>query len=183
MLVTDPGIILTKNRIIAGVYEMFGGLADEFRLRAAVLPGELQEVHPKISKGENYQGLPWVMLDFPRRFGKTDVFAVRCFFWWGNYFSFNLQLQGSYQRMYAGRLKTYLDAHADGWLVCTADDPWQHHLSTADYLPYTGDMPLEQLPFLKLAKKIPLSRWDDVYDFLLEAFSEMTICLSSQAVE
>lgn len=180
---TDAGFILTKNRIIAGVYEMFGGLADEFRVQAAVLPQELQEVHPKISKGENYLGLPWVMLDYPRRFGKTDVFAVRCFFWWGNYFSFNLQLQGRYQQLYADRLKTFLDREPDGWQVSTGSDPWQHHIDTGDYQPYNNGMQLEQLPFLKLAKKIPLNRWDETYDFLVETFSETVTCLSSQAVE
>ena len=41
------------------------------------LPAEMLFHSPKISKGENYKGLPYVMLDYPRCFGKTDIFAIR----------------------------------------------------------------------------------------------------------
>src|SRR5215468_1346228 len=48
----------------------------------------------KISKGENYLGLPFIMLDFPRFFSNTNMLAVRTMIWWGNFCSTTLLLSG-----------------------------------------------------------------------------------------
>ncbi|HEX6916286.1 MAG TPA: hypothetical protein VF145_13645, partial [Chitinophagaceae bacterium] len=114
-LVTNAGFILTKNRIIGKVYDMFGLLSETFRQQAAGFPDEMSRAQAKISKGENYLGLPWVMMDYPRLFSKTDVFAVRCFFWWGNFFSITLQLSGKYLGQYASPAERYLQQHPSGW--------------------------------------------------------------------
>ena len=80
--------------------ELFGDLGGEWR---GVLPGVgagRPGVEPKISKGEKYKGLPWVMLDYPRIFGKEDIMAIGTRFWWGHYFSVTLHLKGGYLRTY-----------------------------------------------------------------------------------
>ena len=64
------------------------------------LPEEVLIQSPKISRGENYNGLPYVMLDYPRCFGKEDVFAMRTMFWWGNFFSITWHLKGKYSKEY-----------------------------------------------------------------------------------
>ena len=97
-LVQNAEWLLTKNRIISKVYEMFGSLADEYRATIVNKRGLAEDVlkpAPKIFKGENYQGLPYVMLDYPRSFGKEDTFAVRTMFWWGHYFSITLHRLGN----------------------------------------------------------------------------------------
>ena len=80
-LVRDAAWILTKNSVMGKVVAMFGELSGGWK-------------EPKISKGENYKGLPWVMLDYPRVFGKEDVYAIRTFFLWGHAFSITLHLKG-----------------------------------------------------------------------------------------
>jgi hypothetical protein len=50
----------------------------------------------KISKGENYKGLPYTVLDYPRHYSKTDIFAYRAMFWWGHGYIFTMLLQGKY---------------------------------------------------------------------------------------
>ena len=52
------------------------------------LPAVLVESEPRISRGEQYQRLPWVMLDYPRIFGKEDIFAIRTFFLVGKLFQY-----------------------------------------------------------------------------------------------
>src|SRR5262245_43273102 len=90
-LVQNADWLLTKNNIIEKVFEMFGdvaaGAGDIFKQHSASLPQEAFVQSPKISKGEKYLGLPYVMLDYPRLFTKDDVFAIRTLFWWGNFFS------------------------------------------------------------------------------------------------
>src|SRR3569623_367034 len=88
LLVTNAEVILTKNNIILKVYEMFGLLAERQQYYALqkkdALPKEALSVSPKIYKGEQYRGLPYVMLDYPLYYKGKDVFAVRSLFWWGN---------------------------------------------------------------------------------------------------
>src|SRR5580658_8387468 len=93
-LVTDTQVILTKSLVIGKVYTLFGMLASDFRLMAfeksGLLPLEVLSVSPKISRGEQYLQLPYVVLDYPRFYTRNDVLAIRCFFWWGNFFSITL---------------------------------------------------------------------------------------------
>jgi uncharacterized protein (DUF1015 family) len=81
-LVTDPVWILTKTQIIEKVYNLFGDVSQLYQQHQHMqqLPSALTALAPKISKGENYEGLPYVMLDYPRCFSREDVFAVRSFF-------------------------------------------------------------------------------------------------------
>ena len=85
-LVTSSEVILTKNRIIEKVYALFGSLSEEYRKILAEyshnLPAEIFEKAPKIYRGENYMALPYVMLDYPRIFGKEEV-AERLKAEWG----------------------------------------------------------------------------------------------------
>ena len=97
-LAENSDLILTKNRIVKKTIALFASLAEEYRSISikyqAQLPSEIFEHSPKISRGEQYLELPYVMLDYPRVFSKEDVFAIRSFFWWGNYFSITLHLKG-----------------------------------------------------------------------------------------
>src|SRR5450631_2869683 len=120
-LVADAGWIMTKNAIIAKVLVLFGELSGTLQEQwkaagweqhlagkeagmedggAGKAVKEILETPPRISKGENYKGLPWVVLDYPRAFGRLDVLAVRTLFWWGNYFSVTLHLKGVYKGMF-----------------------------------------------------------------------------------
>ena len=103
-LVNNPAWILTKHRIIEKVYGLFGSLSAQMQAyllqQKHALPQQVLQLPPKISKGEQYESMPYVVLDYPRLFSKEEVFAVRTFFWWGNYFSITLHLKGKYQQQY-----------------------------------------------------------------------------------
>jgi hypothetical protein len=124
-LVSDPAWILTKNSVMRKVVGMFGELSGEWR---EILPWDGD---PRISKGEQYKGLPWVMLDYPRVFGKEDIFAIRTMFLWGHYFSVTLHLKGSYLRTYLPViLARRAELEAAGFWPGSSEDEWEH-----DHLP------------------------------------------------
>ncbi len=205
-LVTDAHFILTKNRIIAKVDRLFGMLAEAYSQEIkdkGILPNEVLKISPKISKGENYEGLPWVMLDHPRYFTKEDVFAIRSFFWWGHFASITLQLKGRYverfrveglglkaesERQNAKSRKPgsggeRQDIGSEWFLCCNGTDEWQHHFGEDNYK-LLSLFPLEELhrlPFIKLAKKIPLQEWDNMDIFFTAAFTEIMGMLSLTA--
>ncbi len=182
-LVIDAEFILTKNRIIHKVYQLFGELSEEFQQRANHLPKSFTSIPPKISKGENYLGLPWVMLDYPRVFSNTDVFAIRCFFWWGEFFSITLQLHGNNKGLYSALISEYLKKNAEGWWMCIGEDPWQHHFGNDNYIECDINADLSKGSFIKLAKKIPLQEWDNAFDFFSITYQEILEMLSTKPMK
>ncbi|MDB5249994.1 MAG: hypothetical protein JWQ40_4388 [Segetibacter sp.] len=184
-LVTDPQILLAKNNIIKVVYKRFGDLASRYQKELEDITVESEaSMSAKISRGENYKGLPYVIMDYPRHFSKTDVFAIRTFFWWGNFFSITLQLSGQYQSKYANNIEGAIRHDCfSGWFIGNSANQWEHHFETGNYMPVEKDKDynVDKLPFLKLAKKIPLGKWDEIDSFFTGNFSLLIKVLTSYA--
>ena len=165
-LVTDPAWILTKNSVMGKVVGMFGQLSEGWK-------------EPKISKGENYKGLPWVMLDYPRVFGREDVYAIRLFFLWGHAFSVTLHLKGVYKETFLPAIRSrWAELAAAGFEVSIADDEWVHEHTEETYGPLragteqagavdgTGESAGNEMagierPWLKLSARVGLEHWDE----------------------
>lgn len=179
-LVTNAELILTKNRIIQKVYDLFGELSMVYQELCKNLGDEMLLISPKISKGENYLGLPWVMLDYPRNFSQTNVFAVRSFFWWGKFFSITLQLHGKYHQQFSATLQQQINKD---WWISIGSDAWQHHFEADNYCLFDGTQDVSQFPFIKLAKKIPLQEWDNAFDFFTKNFAEIIHILGTQTMK
>lgn len=162
--------ILTKNDIMRKAKSLLEEVQEEQLqlLKVSDLPGNIRAIPPKISRGENYQGLPWLMLDHPRLFEKENVFAIRTFFWWGNYFSVTLQLAGAYKNQFGeGIIASYQPLKEKEVYLCMQDDPWQHHFEENNYKPVKSlnkeefSTIIQEKDFIKLSLKIPLSLWDE----------------------
>lgn len=116
----------------------------------------------KISKGENYRGLPYQVLDYPAAFHKHDIFAFRTMFWWGNYFSCTLHLQGKPLEIYRQTLIDNLDHFTiEDLYVCVNESPWEYHFEADNYKLITkaDSEYLNKCQFLKLSKKIEICQW------------------------
>ncbi|HVU98661.1 MAG TPA: hypothetical protein VHE34_25740 [Puia sp.] len=170
-LVTDPGVILTKNSVMAKVIEMFGGLSGEYQKI-----WKEEGVEPKISRGENYRGLPWVMLDYPRYFGKEEVFAIRTLFWWGHAFSVTLHLKGGYRDRFLPMVQgRWAELAAAGFHMGVSDDEWRHEHVPENYREVSGgvDLVRDDVDFLKLSSAVGLHRWEDAPAELLSMFKTL----------
>jgi len=172
-LVINSEFILTKNRIIEKVYTLFGLLNEDYKkellTRESILPAEVFSFTPKIYKGENYLSLPYVMMDNPRVFLKDDIFAIRSFFWWGNYFSITLQLGGRFLRACRNKIELNLknELKAD-YFICINDAPWEHHFEESNYQSLKTIDAIEKIldkPFIKIAKRHSLSEWNNAIAF------------------
>lgn len=176
-LVTDAKWILTKNNIIQKVFVLFGELSKTWQTGEVLpqLPEAVTSFQPKISRGENYEGLPYVMLDYPRCFSKEDVFAIRTFFWWGNFFSITLHLKGKYKLQFE---QAIADAISNGELsnawINYAEEEWAHHFENTNMNPVqlTDAAALKDKKVLKLAYKLDLNDWDSAEEFLKKVFDQ-----------
>jgi hypothetical protein len=182
-LASDPSVILTKNAVVDTVYQLFGQLSLQMQEDVKPMALELSEVletPAKISRGENYLELPYVILDFPRYFRPHDVFAVRTMFWWGNFMSMTLHLKGNYREHYHQRIiKKHAEIGAMGFYAGIGTDEWEHHFGDDNYLAVSlidQDEWLtlyEARDFTKLALKYPLSEFNEMSVILPDAFRKI----------
>ncbi|GAA4313608.1 hypothetical protein [Compostibacter hankyongensis] len=189
-LVSDAELLLRKNGIIEKVYGLMGELHRSLealpQIRSFPFPEGCLARGAKISKGENYRGLPYVILDYPRLFSRESIFAFRTLFWWGHDFICTLHLAGAAYHDYRESLvRQYPLLRSHHFLAATGDDPWVHHPDEEAFVPMeeiSADgwgRELEQRSFLKLARRTPLQEWDAVvaegqhsFGVLLEALGE-----------
>jgi hypothetical protein len=170
-LVTNADWILTKNLIIQKVKWMLECLQERQKELAKEYSTKFSEeifiITPKISKGENYLGLPFLILDYPRLFIRDNIFAVRSMFWWGKFFSTTLHVSGTYKNFYSNKI---IDAFTllkeNDFFICIHNEEWQHHFEKDNYAPLQeislNDFKtiIQKNAFIKLAQKTELSQLD-----------------------
>ena len=185
-LLSDESFILTKNNIIRKVTNLLEHLQEKQQklVERYTITSEVFAESFKISKGENYKGLPWVVLDHPRKFSTNDIFAIRTLFWWGKYFLTTLHLSGKYKNEYAPKLRLAFDELAGkGFHFCINDDQWQHELVESNYVPLSGlsaaDMIIQESKgFVKIARPVLVSDIDVAMNELVNDYETIlrTVC-------
>jgi hypothetical protein len=177
-LVQNSAWILTKHAVIGKVYDLFGRLSQQLQSslgQSHGLPASVLRHGPKISKGEQYERMPWVVLDYPRCFGKEDVFAIRTFFWWGHYFSCTLHLKGIYAQEFGPTIRKRAAAgKLDGYYLGDDGAEFDFDVRGKGYVllgsPAVPGIEAGGSAFIKLAFTHPLGQWDEAPEKLLEAF-------------
>jgi hypothetical protein len=178
----DTSLILTKNAIIQKLKFFLEELQvsqQNIIQNFSFIPPEVLEISPKVSKGENYKGLPWLVLDYPRFFKPGNIFAIRTLFWWGNFFSTTLHLSGVYKKTFGEKILSFTNnSGSDKFFICISEDQWQHHFEISNFLPLK-EIPAEEIKkiqsrsFIKLGKKIPLEQPDAVAEILCNDYEEI----------
>jgi hypothetical protein len=189
-LLLNDNLFLVKQELTRQLSELLGDCSNAIRKDLEINPGrvpaEALQSTPKISKGENYLGRPWMILDYPRVFSKEDMFAFRTLCWWGQGFSMTLLLKGRYLDQLLGSLIVNAPILSNGgFRVGVAGDPFIHDFTQENI------RSLEQFPepgkaigglaaehgFIKLVKLLPLelhhqlvSETENTWKLLRDAF-------------
>lgn len=188
---SDAYWILTKNEILNKVGKELGNLnAIQKNVIQKVhkqLPEEILATTPKISRGENYKGLPYLVLDYPRLFTKNNIFAIRSMFWWGRNLSTTLHLTGKWQKHFTESILNKSEFIIENnFLIATGNDEWIHDVEDDNYEP-VNDCSLNKFeeillnrPFLKLALSAPVHRLNEGVDIWSGQFEKMIELILSQ---
>lgn len=183
-LVTNADLILTKNGIIQKAKQLLESLQTEQQTIVQSykkdLPAAIISSTPKISKGENYKGLPYLVLDYPRLFEKENTCVIRTLFWWGNFFSVTLHLSGTYKTKAVEQriIDSFGELSKKNLFISVNDNEWEHHFEKENYLPLNElsknefTRRITNQHFLKLSQKIPLKQWDEVQHILSANFQD-----------
>jgi hypothetical protein len=179
-LMQNSEVILTKNSILdkisSGLQQLGNRLSMELMQFSGVLPAEIFSHGFKVSRGEKYKGLPYLVLDYPRLFGKEDMLAIRVLFWWGNYYSVTLHCRGKYASSVKDLL---LKCEYDKELYVTfSGDEWNHDLSEI-YVTWDKNRLGEILTrqetsdFIKISLKTPLCQWEEAEERLYNQYQRL----------
>lgn len=178
----DANVILTKNAVIEKVKCLLAGVSERSRKYFTAghpLAFGRPLSMPRITRGENYLGLPWVTMDHPRMFGQQGVSAVRCIFWWGHHFSCTWHCSGVFKKEMEERVLQRFNRIAQtNWLVYSGSNEWAHelsdaHLESGSITQSDFERILKQRDFFKLCKFLPLERFSEAGAFYDTCFEEI----------
>lgn len=184
----DATWIYHKNSVILKVMELFGEVHRRLEEHAVnqtfVFPEGCLQRGGKISKGERYKELPYVILDYPRHFSQQEIFAFRTMFWWGHYFICTLHLAGAIKEEYEEALSDGQEAlAAAGFAVYVREDPWEHDFENGNYravATFTSREWAECVKadtFIKLAKPFALEMWEKVIPAAADCYGTLLTVL------
>lgn len=181
-LMNNQDFFKQKTIITQKMVSLFHNLNDEIeeiKKEKKNLPEQINKISGKTSKGENYLGLPYLVLDNPRVFSNKNIFAFRSMFWWGNYFSFTFHLSGKYLEDYKKNIyKNSGTLKGKKFLICIHTEQWVHHLEKENYESIDSfdskriKKLIEENGFLKLSRKLDLKKWHRVSDFATQTLKE-----------
>lgn len=183
----SPHFILLKNNIIQKSQQFL------YHIQQALLPittahealSFIPNQTPKISKGENYQGLPYQVLDYPALFQQDDIFAFRTIIWWGNEISFCLLVKGAYKNKYQSILREKID-QLPSFSLSLASTPWEHHFESGNYVPISQlsntviTDTFTNKNFIKIGKRYPITEWNNAYNCIVEDYKSLVSLLFSK---
>lgn len=186
-LVSSPDIILTKNAILQKIKSFFEEMQmkqqDVLKKYSSQLREEVLRISPKISRGENYKGLPWLVLDNPRHFQHNNIFAIRTMFWWGNFFSITLHVSGNNKNDLLKNLTgNVLLLAKNDFYIYNGTKEWEHDIDPDSYKKISGinEEELQRIfstnNFLKIAVKFSIGSLEAIEDKLLRNYELLVKC-------
>jgi hypothetical protein len=144
--------------------ELRSALADELKTHPKSYPPDTDLTKGQIARGENHKGFPFLSLDIPQKFSKTDFFTYRTLFWWGHYLGFSLLLKGPDLDTYLNRLKEYRqDAACENVYLSQHASPWEWEFSETHFSKVSElskneiQEVADRLQYLKLMRFFPVS--------------------------
>lgn len=102
------------------------GMIRELARSEIIFPPETKRDKAQLARGENNKGFPYLSLDIPQMFSKTEMFTYRTLFWWGHYLGFSLILKGKDLPRYADNLlKEKNNSLGPEVYLSAAPTPWE----------------------------------------------------------
>ncbi len=132
-------------------------LLEEIRPHELLAPIGTDFLKGQLAKGENYEGYPYVMLDFPKHFGKESIFTFRTLFWFGHALIFSVILAGKPLEDYRKKFALCYERLCEAKVQVGIGDVWDWRERASRQLSQENKGELLQLeqPFLKVMKRFP----------------------------
>lgn len=121
----------SRRQLVDQLYHWFGNALVETKQRHHELFEQLvsrEYLNGKITRGDNYKGYPYVLLDYPNCFSKDYILAARNLIWLGNGFHCSLHVRGDVVSRVLKSIASFPPSRFENILVYNGEDEWQHHV-------------------------------------------------------
>ncbi|MFY0592936.1 hypothetical protein [Roseivirga sp.] len=177
---TSKKNFLIKNEVDQEVAQLLNrfqssiaGLIDN---KGIAFPSKVSKLPTKITKGNNHNGFPFQVSDYPANLSKDNIFTFRATIWYGNIFSFAVILSGEPKLNYREKLKTLLNK---GFSVTLNEEVWQTEITPQNTLPFTDqNTPLilnkiRESESFKIFKSFKMNHISDFERLGIDCFKEL----------
>lgn len=183
-LIQNTSFFEEKKRIFKSIEKEFGLISEEIKViyqkYYQVIDFAPEQMNAKITRGENLNGLPFLLLDFPQYFSKAEIFSFRLLFWWGKGFTLFLHLKNDQLSAIQRYLHTNRAALKENdFYVSITGDEWEHDITQKNYKnisEFEGD---ETINFIKFAFPVPFTESNNLKTIVVEKVSQLLTLLSS----
>jgi hypothetical protein len=146
----DTHVFPAKRQMLVKLQIHFSTLQvimkENLQQQQVYLPENAVDMPSRISKGENLDGYPWLVLDYPRCIQGQDIFLFRTLAWFGHGFSCSLIMQGKYCYPFHSP-----DA-LEGWHHILQNDIWNNHVADG----YAPGLPIHsKYEAIRVLKPLP----------------------------
>jgi len=129
-------------------------------------------VAAKLTHGENYLQLPYIIIDIPQLTSNKPHLNARVMFWWGNYFA--CQYFINQKILYQFNLHDFIKHMADDAVFIT-DNLWDNNIHSASWLKTTANETQKQEQFLqadiiKICAIMPILAYKNLPHFALNFY-------------
>ena len=139
-------------------------LVVEISTNKELIPSAADISKGQIAKGENHKGFPFISMDMPQQFSKTEMFTYRTLFWWGHYLGFSFILKGDALQDYLDRLiaRKKTPASAEIYFACNPS-LWEWEWTEENFKPLSTTPEneirevIDTIKYLKLCQLYPLN--------------------------
>lgn len=174
-LLNHVEVFLNKPGIMKKAEQYLNALGDaiirDLAQNKIPLPPETKREKFQLTRGENHKGFPYLSLDIPQMFTKTEMFTYRTLFWWGHYLGFALILKGKDLPRYTGNLiKEKNNSHLDNVYLAATPTPWEWSLTEQNYKKVSDASEEELKTIIETIEHIKLIR---IYPMDAESFAEL----------
>jgi hypothetical protein len=182
-LMGDGELLLAKRKIISKMADRFSVVEGKFRqimLRESGLhlPPDTLVKAGKVSRGENYKGLPYLVLDYPRLMTRHDVLNIRLLFWWGHYFTLSLHVAGGFWQEKKPNILKNIGALTFEKIRFQVDgSPWENDIFSGHFQDLNPSdsvqtLSIEKSTFLRLSYHLPLNETPNLDEFATKGFKK-----------
>ncbi|MBC7383301.1 MAG: hypothetical protein H7296_09985 [Bacteroidia bacterium] len=120
----------------------------------------------KISRGENYQDLPYIVLDYPKISGEGFKMLCRVVFWWGKYVGLQFFLN---QKYFQADELIEQSTEINDLYVLINDQIWNNDINHQSFqllktMTKEEKNALKTLPYLKFIQVQPIKKTVDLFE-------------------
>lgn len=103
-------------------------------------------------------------------------------FWWGNFFSSTLHLDGIFLDKYYPFILNNYNKFQKRKVFSISDSPWDYHFSRSNYILFNNNnlVKFTKRDFVKISCKFELNKYDELPNLVSEYFSFLLSVLSNE---